>query len=113
MTVYVDWSRVVRQTAEWIASPADRSILAIAASLAGYPSPESPRDTQWAPVPLRWNLAILDRHDIALVLAAISHATGRHDHVEHLAADLPNGGTAFTGSSPRIDLGPLFDWPSQ
>jgi hypothetical protein len=113
LTAYIDWVRVVHETAEWVTSPAERSILAIAASLAGHPNPEAPRDTQWTPVPLRWNLAILDRNDVALVLAAISHATGSHDHVEHLAANLPNGGTAITHSSPRINPGPLFDWPTE
>ncbi|MDA8438638.1 MAG: hypothetical protein M0Z51_07235 [Propionibacterium sp.] len=110
---YVNWVRAVRQTVEWVMSPAERSVLVIAASLAGHPNPEAPQSAQWTPIPLAWTLANLDRRDIALILAAISHATGSHDHVEHLAANLPNGGTAITTTSPRITLGPLFDWPQE
>ena len=112
-TARIDWPRAVRETAEWVVVPADRAILTIAASLAGYPNPESAAADRWTPIPLRWELTNLDRRDTALVLAAISHATGAHDHVEHLAEDLPNGQAAVTNTSPRINLGPLFDWPTE
>ncbi len=111
--VRIDWPRAVRETAEWVIAPADRAILTIAASLAGYPNPESAAANRWTPIPLRWELANLDRRDTALVLAAISHTTGAHDHVEHLTEDLPNGACAVTNTSPRINLGPLFDWPTE
>ena len=105
--VRIDWPRAVRETAEWVIAPADRAILTIAASLAGYPNPEAAADSRWTPIPLRWELANLNRHDTALVLAAISHATGSHDHVEHLA----DTSGIVTPSTPRIALGPLVDWP--
>ncbi|HUX71741.1 MAG TPA: hypothetical protein VMV41_14580 [Cellulomonadaceae bacterium] len=97
----------MHETTEWVIAPADRAILTVAASLAGYPSTEAGAADRWTPIPLRWELANLDRHDTALVLAAISHATGSHDHVEHLT----DTSGAVTPSTPRIALGPLVDWP--
>lgn len=104
--VRIDWPRAVRETTEWVIAPADRAILTIAASLAGYPSTEAAAADRWTPIPLRWELTNLDRCDTALVLAAISHATGAHDHVEHLA----DASGVVTTSTPRIALGPLVDW---
>jgi hypothetical protein len=65
-----------------VLSGGERRILAVAASLAGG-----------APVDLADTVSGVDRHAVELILAAISHASGSHQH-----SDIPSTTTA--GSRP-------------
>ena len=64
------------------------------------------------PVDLSHSVSGLDRGLTALVLAAISHASGSHSHTEFLPTKLENGTLAINLESPRIELGALFPWPT-
>ena len=63
------------------------------------------------PVDLSYSASGLDRGLTALVLAAISHASGSHSHAEFLPTELEDGTMTINLESPRIELGPLFPWP--
>jgi hypothetical protein len=86
-----------------VLSGGERRVLAIAASLTGEPG---------TAVTLDDVLSGLDRDTLAVVLAAVAHAAGTHDH-SRLTPD-PNGrwvdeqGRAF----PSRRLGPLYAWPA-
>ena len=53
----------------------------------------------------------LDRGNAALVLAAISHAAGTHEHREYVPTVLDDGTRLVDLTSPRLGLGPLYPWP--
>lgn len=65
------------------------------------------------PVDLSHSVSGLDRGLTALLLAAISHATGSHSHTEFLPTKLKDGTLAIGLESPRIELGPTLPvaWP--
>jgi hypothetical protein len=77
-------------------SGGERRILRIVASLAGG-----------APVELDDTLAGLDRSAVALVLAAVAHAAGSHQHTD-LAYEC-DGRPSFV----RGVLPPLYAWPAE
>lgn len=106
--VGIEWEAVVQGAGEWAASPSELAMLAIAASLAGHPRHGT---TGPVPLPLGWAIGTLDRHNVALVLAAVSHAAGAHQHVEHLAAVAVDGIVNIMTTTPRLQLGPLYPWP--
>ena len=57
-------------------------------------------------------ITCLDRNTVALVLAAVSHAAGTHEHREHLPSRVDVAGNPVIGpTSPRVDLGSLYLWP--
>jgi hypothetical protein len=63
---------------------------------------------------LAWLLANLERPGVDLVLAAISHAAGTHNHVLHVGEPTTGGhGDQWqvTATSPRLRPGPLHPWP--
>lgn len=107
----ISWARVAQHVNRVDAQPSDRAIALIAAQLGGYPDPgELPVDVAAMP-PLAWLLASLERKDVDLVLASISHAAGTHDHVEHVMEPGESGEWRVTPTSPRLRPGPLYPWP--
>ncbi len=53
----------------------------------------------------------LDRTDLTLVLAALSHANGSQEHRKYIAAPATRGGPPFVGpDTRRVELGPVFAW---
>jgi len=84
-------------------SGSDNRVLRIAASLSEL----------GVPVDLADAVTGLDRHNLALVLAALSHANGSHEHKDH-AAERPADGSpvVITADTPMVELGPLFSWPA-
>jgi hypothetical protein len=73
-------------------SGGERRLLAVVAALTGGPPPAD----------LGGTLAGLDRANQALVLAALSHAGGSHEHKA----------VRLTADGPMLEpLGPLLDWP--
>lgn len=82
-------------------SGGERRLLCLAASLA--------RDV---PVQLGDALSSLDRDHAALAVAAVSHATGSHEHREYVG-HREDASTPLTvhPDSPRLDLGALYPWP--
>lgn len=82
-------------------SGGQRRMLRIAASLLGG-----------TPVDLHEDIAGLDRDHLALVLAAIAHAGGSHDHNGGLVPD-PNGRWRGSDGVRRSfePLGSLYGWP--
>lgn len=108
----ISWARVAQHVNRVDAQPSDRAIALIAAQLGGYPDPgEQPVDVAAMP-PLAWLLASLDREDVDLVLAAISHAAGAQDHIEHVMEPGESGEWRVTPTSPRLRPGPLHPWPA-
>jgi hypothetical protein len=105
--VGANWPAVARYVTDADAQPADRAVALIAAQLAGYPEPV---DIATMP-PLAWLLASLPRDAVDLVLAAISHAAGTHQHVEHVGEVSEAGEWRITATSPRLRPGPLHPWP--
>lgn len=107
----VDWRAVQAYVGAAPGTPAERAIALVAVQLGGYPDPaEAPIDLQGMP-PLAWLLVNLERDDVDLVLAAISHAAGTQDHVDHLGELTAAGEWQMTPTSPRLRLGPLHAWP--
>jgi len=84
-----------------IGSGSEIRVLRIAASLAAG-----------IPVDLADAVTGLDRHNLALVLAALSHANGSHEHKDY-AAERPGDGrpVVITADTPVLELGPVFGWP--
>lgn len=100
---WVSWRSAVAalDAGELYASSSDARVLRVAASLGGA-----------VPVDLSDALTGLDRRTLSLVLAALSHANGSHQHLEYLTEPPADGGPAtLTPTSPRLELGPLFGWP--
>ncbi len=56
----------------------------------------------------------LDRHNLALVLAAVSHAYGSQEHKDY-AVERPADGSrpVVTADTPMLELGPVFGWPQR
>lgn len=77
-------------------SGGERRLLAVVGSLAGG-----------APVDLSEALPGLDRASVALVLAAIAHAAGTHEHRGDLSIDPATGGLVWGPA-----LGSLHPWPT-
>lgn len=66
------------------------------------------------PVDLADAVSGLDRTNLALVLAAVSHASGAHEHREYVVERPANGAPpVVTPHTPRLELGPLHPWPPQ
>jgi len=80
-------------------SGSDNRVLRIAAGLSDL----------GVPVDLADAVTGLDRHHLALVLAAIAHANGSHQH-EDYAAERPGDGrpVVITADTPVLELGPVF-----
>lgn len=78
-------------------SGGERRLLALVGSLASG-----------APVDLSEALPGLDRASVALVLAAIAHAAGTHEHRGDLSIDPATGGLVW---GPV--LGSLYPWPTE
>jgi hypothetical protein len=76
-------------------SGSDNRVLRIAASLSEL----------GVPVDLVDAVTGLDRHNLALVLGALSHANGSHQHKDY-AAERQAGGCRFVP-------GPVFGWPQR
>ncbi len=85
-----------------VGSGSDNRVLRIAASLCEL----------GVPVDLADAVTGLDRHNLALVLVALSHANGAHEHKDY-AAERPADGRAvvITADNPVLELGPVFGWP--
>jgi len=66
------------------------------------------------PVDLADAVTGLDRHNLALVLAALSHANGSHEHKDY-AAERPADGSrpVVTADTPMLELGTIFGWPQR
>jgi hypothetical protein len=109
--VGVSWALVAQHVNAVDAQPSERAVALIAAQLGGYPEPEEPPVDIASMPPLAWLLASLSRGDVDLVLAAISHAAGTHDHVEHIGEPGAAGEWPITATSPRLRLGSLHPWP--
>lgn len=93
-TAWVDWDTLADEVGPL--SGGERRYLLIASSLAGA-----------NPVMLSDVLPGLDRKNIELVLAAVSHANGSH---EHSGVTISEDGTRMIrGPKP----GPLFPWPDE
>lgn len=110
-TLGVDWMAVVDQVRVSDAAPAHRAVAEIAAQIGVGLDVASTEIVAAELRPLRWLLASLDRGDLDLVLAAIAHAGGTHDQVEHVGAPTPAGEWAATSTSPRVGRGSLHPWP--
>jgi len=78
----------------------ERRVLLIAASFA-----------EAEPVDLGDTLAGLERKSLSLVLAAVSHAGGSHQHTEFLPERTPEGDEIVTPWGIRVEPGPLYPWP--
>lgn len=88
---YLDVDRLLAHSGAW--SGGEQRIVRIAASLLGGP-----------PVDLGNELPGLDREGVELVLAAIAHASGSHEHAVLVADDM--------GSPTGYTVGPsLHPWP--
>jgi hypothetical protein len=84
-------------------SGGETRLLRIAASLLDGP-----------PVDLNGSLAGLDRQHCQLVLAAIAHASGSHEHSQwpELDVDDPDHDPGKTGTQSRRS-GSLYPWPDR
>lgn len=96
---WIDFSKIVDNAG--VLSGGESRILMVAASIGCG-----------EPVDLNWALTSLDRASLALMLAAIAHAGGSHEHTEFLPTRTEEGLTSINLASPRLALGPLFDWPA-
>lgn len=101
---FVEWSTVADRTAGM--SGGEQRIALIAADLAGFPDEHFELS----------DVAGLDRDNVALVLAAISHAAGTHEQRdmkalrEAAAGNRPMTRAMLTGGER---LPPLFPWPEE
>ena len=100
----VRWAEAVEALAtRLVASGGERRVLLLAASLAGG-----------VPVDLGDAVSGLDRANLHLVLAALSHANGSHEHAESVGeAERPGGPLVVRPGSPRLTLGPVHPWPDE
>lgn len=108
----VDWSAVAVHVTTTDAPPAERAVALVAAQLGQSPDPTTRLPSRMSSlVPLGFLLIGLERRDVDLVLAAVSHGAGTQDHVEHVGEPGPMGEWRPTSTSPRLPLGPLHPWP--
>jgi hypothetical protein len=109
----VDWSTVEMHVTTADAPPSERAVAVIAAQLGQRPDQTAspPRPTSSLGLPLGFLLTCLERRDVDMVLAAISHSAGTQDHVEHVGEPNATGEWRPTSTSPRLRLGPLHPWP--
>lgn len=107
-------------------SGGERRVVAAAVSLSGHvptftaaadgrPFPDSDATSWWAAFSLAEVLPGLDRKHQALVLAAIAHAGGTHEHrdtsaLQRAAATGQPLDRSLIAGEP---LGPLYPWPDQ
>ena len=63
------------------------------------------------PVDLGDAVTGLDRHNLALVLAALSHANGSQEHKDYATERPADGSVVITAATPMLELGPVFGWP--
>lgn len=82
-------------------SSGERRLLMIAASIGG--------DT---PINLADVISGLDRRVLDLVLAAISHLAGSHEHSEYMPTIQADGSRTIDPASPRLDLDAIHPWPA-
>lgn len=54
----------------------------------------------------------LDRRVLDLVLAAISHLAGSHEHSEYMPTIQADGSRTIDPASPRLDLDAIHPWPA-
>lgn len=101
---WIRWTHAVDaiESGQLYASGSSSRILRIAASLAS----DSTLNLEDA-------VSGLDRTNLTLVLAALSHANGAHEHREYLLPAADDGQPpVITPSTPRVDLGPVHPWPN-
>jgi hypothetical protein len=98
--VSIDWAAIEPNIGAL--SGGEQRMLRLAAAIAGG-----------ARIDLADAVTGLDRYNLTLVLAALSHAAGSHEHSEYLPAVLDDGRRLVTPDSPRIDYGPLVAWPAE
>ncbi len=79
-------------------SGSDNWVLRIAASLSEL----------GVPVDLSDAVTGLDRRNLALVLAALSHANGSHEHKDYAAKRPADGSPVVSADTPVLELGPVF-----
>ncbi|MFT8395936.1 hypothetical protein [Propionibacterium sp.] len=89
----IDPDVLVAETGAW--SGGEQRLVRIAASLLGGP-----------PVDLAEDIPGLDRHNAALVLAALAHANGSHEDSD-MTFDAEGNRAGFA------DLGSLYPWPKE
>ena len=86
-----------------VASGGERRVLLVAASLGGG-----------VPVDLGDAVSGLDRENLHLVLAALSHANGSHEQVELVGeTGGPGGPVQVSPDGPRLELGPAHPWTDE
>jgi len=85
-------------------SGSDNRVLRIAASLSEL----------GVPVDLVDAVTGLDRHNLGLVLGALSHANGSHEHKDY-AVERPADGSppVVTADTLMLEVGPVFGWPQR
>lgn len=106
----VDW-QAARTHAESTAAPeSERAVVLIAAQIGTLPGAEHGIPDTYPS--LGWLIPSLGRMDVDLVLAAISHAGGTHDDVEHLEELGMTGERGVTPSSVRLIPGAVHPWPA-
>lgn len=91
---YLDTDLLLSEGVEGPYSGGERRVLAVVASLLGV-----------APVDLSEALPGLDREKVALVLAAVAHAAGSHEH-SNIVIDHESGVAYNHGRHPS-----LYPWP--
>jgi len=64
-----------------------------------------------APIDLADVVSGLGRDNVALLLAALSHAAGTQEQVEYIPTPTSDGVPVLDPTSPRLNLGPLCQWP--
>ncbi|MBW0254485.1 MULTISPECIES: hypothetical protein [unclassified Cellulomonas] len=114
--LFIRWDRLIAHASSEQVDlpPADRAVALIAAHLGAWTDPQADWPGLERIPPLSWLLASLPRAEVALVLAAISHAAGTHDQVDHVGEPGEGDGAdrwRVTATSPRLPLGPLYQWP--
>lgn len=94
----IDVDVLLEETGGW--SGSERRVVRIAASLLGGPAVE-----------LHEDLPGLDRRNLALVLAAVAHANGSHEHAQMLMDDDHQPQRGENGRIAFEHLPALYPWP--
>ncbi|MFS0703247.1 hypothetical protein AB6N23_01870 [Cellulomonas sp. 179-A 9B4 NHS] len=106
--VYLDFEAAAGDVAEGALSSGERAVVAIAVSLSGQVPTDA--DATWREYSLEQIVTRLDRDRLALVLAALAHAAGTHEHTEAPRVPTRDGGLTVV-RDPQL-IGPLYPWPS-
>lgn len=123
---YVDWQAAAEDV--WPGSTlsgGERAAIAIAVSLSGHvpaftsaadgrPFPDSDATSWWSAFSLDTTIPRLGRRHLALVLAAVAHAGGSHQHSDMgWLDDLAAGREAARHPRPGEYLPALYPWPAE